>query len=86
MIIRLTSYEIEDFNKLPVGESHDCVFYDDESGETFLVELNKREGETAYDFANRCAKIAFQNFDESTLVFEEMVTCEEAELYGYDTY
>lgn len=86
MIIRLTSYEIATFNKLPIGESHDCVFYDDESGETFLVELDKREGETAYDFADRCAKIAFQNFDESTLVFEEMVTCETAEMLGYDTY
>ena len=86
MIIRLTSYEIVIFNNLPVDESHDCVFYDGKSGETFLVELNKREGETAYDFADRCAKIAFQNFDESTLVFEEMVTCETAEMLGYDTY
>ena len=86
MIIRLASYEIETFNNLPIGESHDCVFYDDESGETFLVGLNKREGETAYDFATRCAKIAFQNFDESYLIFEEMVTCETAEMLGYDTY
>ena len=86
MIIRIPTYESEAFNKLPVGKSHDCVFYDDESGETFLVELNKKEGETAYEFADRCAKIAFQNFDESTLMFEEMVTCETAEMLGYDTY
>lgn len=86
MIIRIPTYDVKVFNKLSVGESHDCVFYDDESGETFLVELSKKAGETAYDFANRCAKIACQNFDESTIVFEEMVTCDFAELLGYDTY
>jgi hypothetical protein len=86
MIIKLTSYDVGVFNKLPTGKSHDCLFYDDESGDVFLVELDKRAGETAYDFANRCVKIACQNFDESALAFEEMVTCEFAEILGYDTY
>ena len=86
MIIRLTSCEIETFNKLPIGSSHDCIFSDDESGEIFAVELDKKKGETAFEFANRCAEIAFENFDESNLVFEEMVTSMIAEILGYDTF
>ena len=86
MRIKLTTYEIEDFNDLLVGEWHDCRFYDAESGESFFVELQKQENETAYDFANRCVAVAVENFEEGDLVFEEMLDSGTAEQLGFDTY
>ena len=86
MRIKLTTYEIEDFNDLLVGEWHDCRFYDAESGESFFVELQKQENETAYDFASRCVAVAVENFEEGDLVFEEMLDSGTAEQIGLDTY
>lgn len=86
MRIKLTTYEIEDFNDLLVGEWHDCRFYDAESGESFFVELQKQENETAYDFVDRCVAIALHHFEEDDLVFEEMLDRGMAEQIGLDTY
>ena len=86
MRIKLTTYEIEDFNDLLVGEWHDCRFYDAESGESFFVELQKQENETAYDFVSRCVAVAVENFEEGDLVFEEMLDRGMAEQIGLDTY
>lgn len=67
-----------------VGEWLDAKFYDRESGEIFLVELKKEEGEEMEDFIAKCQEIADDNFDYA--VFDELVDGETAEILGYDTY
>lgn len=67
-----------------VGEWLDAKFYDEESGEIFLVELKKEDGEEMEDFIAKCQEVADENFDEA--VFEELIDGETAEVLGYDTY
>lgn len=69
---------------IKVGEWLDAKFYDKESGEIFLVELKKEDGEEMEDFITRCQEIADDNFDYA--VFDELVDEENAEILGYDTY
>ena len=72
------------FSDYEAGEWIDCEFTDNETGETFFVELQKEEGETASEFIARCEAIAIDNFDEPE--FQRLVDPEEAEMLGYDTY
>ena len=67
-----------------VGEWLDAKFYDEESGEIFLVELKKEDGEEMEDFIAKCQQVADENFDDA--VFDELIDEEEAEILGYDTY
>ncbi len=67
-----------------VGEWLDAKFYDEESGEIFLVEWKKEDGEEMEDFIAKCQEIADENFDYA--VFDELVDSETAEVLGYDTY
>lgn len=67
-----------------VGEWLDAKFYDRESGEIFLVELKKEEGEEMEDFIAKCQEIADDNFDYAC--FMHLLTDEEGEILGYDTY
>ena len=67
-----------------IGEWLDAKFYDRESGEIFLVELKKEDGEEMEDFITKCQEVADDNFDYA--VFEELVSEETAEILGYDTY
>lgn len=67
-----------------VGEWLDAKFYDAESGEIFLVEWKKEEGETMEDFIAKCQKTADENFEAP--VFCDLCSGLEAEYLGYDTY
>ena len=67
-----------------VGEWLDAKFYDAESGEIFLVELKKEEGEEMEDFIARCQEVADENFDAP--VFCNLCSGLEADYLGYDTY
>jgi hypothetical protein len=67
-----------------VGEWLDTKFYDRESGEVFLVELKKEEGEEMEDFIYKCQEVADENFSHAGFV--ELVDGETAEILGYDTY
>lgn len=72
------------FNETPVGEWLDCQYYDDESGESFFVELKREAGATIEEFIQQCDAIAKENFEAPILC--GIVTQEEAEMIGYDTY
>lgn len=72
------------FRDYEAGEWIDCEFTDNETGETFFVELRKQKDETASEFIARCEAIAIENFDEPE--FQRLVDPEEAEMLGYDTY
>ena len=67
-----------------VGEWLDAKFYDRDSGEIFLVELKKEDGEEMEDFIAKCQEVADENFDYA--VFDELIDEETAEILGYDTY
>jgi hypothetical protein len=67
-----------------VGEWLDAKFYDKETGEIFLVELKKEEGEEMEDFITKCQEIADDNFDYACFMY--LLTDEEGEILGYDTY
>lgn len=67
-----------------VGEWLDAKFYDKESGEIFLVEFKKEEGEEMEDFISRCQEVADDNFDYT--VFVALISEAEADCLGYDTY
>ena len=67
-----------------VGEWLDAKFYDRESGEIFLVEFKKEDGEEMVDFITKCQEVADDNFDYA--VFDELIDEETAEILGYDTY
>lgn len=67
-----------------VGEWLDAKFYDKESGEIFLVEWKKEEGESMEDFIARCQETADENFE--CAVFTCLCSGLEADYLGYDTY
>lgn len=67
-----------------VGEWLDAKFYDRDSGEIFLVELKKEEDEDIEDFIAKCQEVADDNFEYA--VFMHLLTDEEGEILGYDTY
>ena len=67
-----------------VGEYLDAKFYDKESGEIFLVELRREDGETIEDFIARCQEVADENF--SYACFTALCSGLEADYLGYDTY
>ena len=72
------------WNDTKCGEYLDCKFYDNETGEVFFVEEQKKEGEEYADFVNKCEEIAQENFDYPE--FLGLYTQEDAELLGFDTY
>ena len=67
-----------------VGEWLDAKFHDVETGEIFLVEWKKEEGEDIEDFIARCQETADENF--SNAQFCGLYSGLEAEYLGYDTY
>ena len=67
-----------------VGEWLDAKFYDKESGEIFLVELKREDGEEMEDFIAKCQEVADDNFDNA--VFVALISEAEADCLGYDTY
>ena len=67
-----------------VGEYLDAKFYDKESGEIFLVEWKREEGEEMEDFITRCQETADENFESPQ--FCGLCSGLEAEYLGYDTY
>lgn len=67
-----------------VGEWLDAKFYDEETGEIFLVEWKREEGEEIEDFINKCQKTADENFSDAR--FCGLCSGLEAEYLGYDTY
>ena len=70
--------------KTKVGEWLDAKFYDEESGEIFLVELKKEDGEDMEDFIARCQEVADENFEAPQ--FCGLCSGLEADYLGYDTY
>lgn len=75
--------EIEEFERVDIGEWADCLFEDNETGEQFFVELRKIN-ETLEQFIDRCMAVAKDNFDD--VEFKEFYTARDAEMLGYDTY
>ena len=67
-----------------VGKLLDAKFYDEESGEIFLVELKKEDGEEIDDFIIKCQEVADDNFDNA--LFVALISEAEADCLGYDTY
>lgn len=67
-----------------VGKWLDAKFYDEESGEIFLVELKKEDGEEVDDFIIKCQEVADDNFDNA--LFVALISEAEADCLGYDTY
>lgn len=66
------------------GKWLDAKFYDEESGEIFLVEWKKEEGEKMEDFIARCQQTADENFERARFV--ALITDAEGDYLGYDTY
>lgn len=79
-----TRQERELWENTKVGEWLDVEFEDEETGEAFLVELKKEEGEDIEDFIVKCQEIADENFSDAHYL--ELISSEEAEILGYDTY
>ena len=67
-----------------VGTWLDAKFYDEESGEIFLVELKREDGEEMEDFIAKCQEVADDNFDYARFV--ALISEAEADCLGYDTY
>ena len=67
-----------------VGEWLDAKFHDVETGEIFLVEWKREEGEDIEDFIQRCQDTADENFSDARFVC--LCSGLEAEYLGYDTY
>lgn len=67
-----------------VGKWLDAKFYDEESGEIFLVELKREDGEEMEDFIIKCQEVADDNFDNARFV--ALISEAEADCLGYDTY
>lgn len=61
----------------------DFLFSDEEAGEDFLVEL-EMDGSPMSDLLTEAQQIADDNFDSA--VFQEVVSAEDAEMMGLDTY
>lgn len=79
-----TRQEKELWESTKVGEWLDVQFEDEETGETFFVELQKEEGEDIEDFITKCQEVADENFSDAHYL--ELISGEEAEILGYDTY
>lgn len=67
-----------------VGKWLDAKFYEEESGEIFLVELKREDGEEMEDFIAKCQEVADDNFDNARFV--ALISEAEADCLGYDTY
>ena len=67
-----------------VGKWLDAKFYDAVSGEIFLVELKKEDGEEMEDFIAKCQEVADDIFDYA--VFVTLMSEADADCLGYDTY
>ena len=67
-----------------VGKWLDGKFHDAETGEIFLVEWKKEEGESLEDFIAKCQETADENFDCARFV--TLITDAEGDCLGYDTY
>ena len=78
----MTNEQIWEMTK--VGEWLDAKFYDEESGEIFLVEWKREDGEEMEDFIARCQETADENFENARFV--ALVSGLEADYLGYDTY
>lgn len=78
----MTTEQVWELTK--VNDWCDAKFYDEETGEIFLVELRKADGETIEDFIARCQDIADENFSDAR--FYGLCSGLEAEHLGYDTY
>ena len=61
----------------------DFLFSDNETGEEFLVEL-EMDGSTMDELLDKAQDIADDNFGSAT--FLEVVSAEDAEMMGLDTY
>ena len=62
----------------------DYLFEDEETGEMFFVEIEKRLNKSYTDCYNEAWEIAEENFESPKFIQE--VSPEIAETYGYDTY
>jgi hypothetical protein len=74
----------EIWNETRDGEWLDCRFQDEETGETFFVELKKESGEEMEDFITKCQEVADEYFSDAE--FDGLVDGDTAEILGYDTY
>lgn len=74
----------EIWNETKDGEWLDCRFNDEETGETFFVELRKESGEEMEDFIARCQEVADEYFSDAE--FDWLCDKDTAEILGYDTY
>lgn len=81
---QIVQTDIDYYNKTPSGEWLDSHYQDEDTGEDFFVELRKASNEDLKDFIFRCDIIARENFDNP--VWVQIVTYQEAEVWGYDTY
>ena len=81
-MIYKTTEEI--FEGAAIGEWLDCQFTDNESGETFFVELQKEDGESVEDFIAKCQEVADEYFSDAE--YDCSSDNETAEVLGYDTY
>ena len=72
------------WERTKIGKWLDAKFYDKESGEIFLVELKKEDGEEMEDFITKCQEVADENFDYA--IFVALISEAEANCLGYDTY
>jgi hypothetical protein len=61
----------------------DFLFNDEETGEDFLVEL-EMDGSSMDELLAEAQRIADDNFDSA--VFQEVVSAEDGEMMGLDTY
>lgn len=61
----------------------DFLFYDNATGEDFLVEL-QMDGSKLEDLLAQAQEIADENFSDAE--FQEVVSEEDAEMMGIDTY
>jgi hypothetical protein len=81
-VTTMTNQKVWDATK--VGTWLDAKFHDEETGEIFLVEFTKEEGEDIEDFIARCQEVADENF--SAAKFDCLCSGLEADYLGYDTY
>lgn len=70
---------------LRINETINYLFHDTESSVYFFVEFDVLKDHCDYtEYYRRAYEIATDNFDNP--VFVDVVSQEEAEMWGYDTY
>lgn len=70
---------------LRINETINYLFHDTESGVYFFVEFDVLKDHCDYtEYYRRAYEIATDNFDNP--VFVDVVSQEEAEMWGYETY